>query len=757
MPSELELSFAQNWSLWFVLAVTAVVLLSVLFFYRRAAATVSRRPLLPLVLLRVAAMTALLLCLFRPVISYQRTRLQQSELLLLLDRSKSMTIRDFPNQPSRFERGREALMDRRGRLHDILKDFQAHWCVFGSHVQRLEGRKALDRVQADAQATDLVTSVRGALARVEKRDVAGVVLLTDGIHNAATNAAKALPEEGVPIYAVAVGSHLRQQANYKDIRISKVDAKRSVPLESLSEIGVYVDAINYPDRVVPVLLKEGEKELARSRLVLDNNRGSQKVTLSFIPKRKGEHDLTVLIPVDPAERIQENNQQAVPVFVTDPKIKVLYVEGVVRPEYREVRRTLEYDPNVQLISLVKIGPNLFYQQGRIKDIELTGFPKDLELLKRFDVIIIGSLDRSHLSTDQMVHLKKVIEAGGGLMMLGGTHAYGPGGYAGTPIEEVLPVYCGGRDQKQEREPFLPALTPEGLAHPIFAGQIEFFRGLQQRPDKERLMLLGCSAVPKPKPAASVLMHHPQRKNANGHLILVAVHKYGSGRVIASTIDSTWKWYRPLRGLGKESPYVKYWGQMVRWLAGSDQVRMAEGAGVVAYTDKHHYEPGATVKVYARITDAQGQATNHAAVTAQMVRLRDKQTSTHQVSYTFGTRGEYEAEISPPEPGRYELTLKAAIEQKPLGEAKLKFRVGTPQKEFEKLDLNEELLKRIATRTGGAYFTLLGMDQLADTLRERSREKMIYNEIRLWNAPMLFIGFVLLLTGEWVMRKRRQLS
>ena len=100
MPRELELSFAQNWSLWFVLAVTAVVLLSVLFFYRRASAVVQRRHLTLLVLLRVAAMTALLLCLFRPVVSFQRTRLEQSALLFLLDRSKSMTIRDFPNQPN---------------------------------------------------------------------------------------------------------------------------------------------------------------------------------------------------------------------------------------------------------------------------------------------------------------------------------------------------------------------------------------------------------------------------------------------------------------------------------------------------------------------------------------------------------------------------------------------------------------------------------------------------------------------------------
>jgi len=758
MPRDLRIAFAQDWSPWFVLGVTLVVLLSVMFFYRRAAASVSRQYLSRLVIVRVIAMTALLLCLFRPVLSFQKTRLEQSVLFFLLDRSKSMSIHDFPNQPSRFDRARDALTDPRSRINDLLEDFNPQWCVFASHARRLERRKHLEKVEPDGEATDLATGIRDALALAEKKDIAGVVLLSDGINIPSVDPVAEIAAEGVPVYTVAVGTKLRQQPNYKDIAITKVDCSRTVPVHTTTRIRTFIEAVNYPDRVMPVILKENGKEIARTRVTLDNDQGDQEVVIEYTPKTKGDHEFQIVIPVDPSERIQENNTSTFPMLVTDPKIKVLYIEGVLRPEYREIRRALDFDPNVQYVSFIKTGPTRFNQQGHIKDIKLSGLPKDARTIARFDVIIVGSLERAHLAETQMTAIKNVVEKDGkGFMMLGGHHSYGPGGYAGTPIEEILPVYCGGLAQGQEREPFLPALTADGRMHPIFAGYTDFFDGLPAREDKARLTLLGCSIVPRVKPGASVLVENPQRKNENGHLVVIAVQRAGSGRAMASTVDSTWRWYRPLRGLGKESPFVRFWGQSVRWLAGSEEVRMAAGAVVMAWTDKHFYEPGASPTLYARVTDAHGQSTNYAAVTAAITRLKDRQQSDHQLAYTFGTHGEYEVTINPPEPGKYEVAVAASLEDKPLGSAKIKFRVGQPNKEFERLDLEDQLLKRIADRTSGRYYTLLSIEQLADTLRERAREKMIYSEIRLWNTPILFLGFVALFTGELILRKRRQLS
>ena len=93
----------------------------------------------------------------------------------------------------------------------------------------------------------------------------------------------------------------------------------------------------------------------------------------------------------------------------------------------------------------------------------------------------------------------------------------------------------------------------------------------------------------------------------------------------------------------------------------------------------------------------------------------------------------------------------------MGEALIKCRVGEPTREFEKLDLNEGLLRNIATATGGRYVPLLSFSKVSEIIRARQEEKIERKEIFLSNSPLLLVAFVLLITGEWVLRKRRLLS
>ena len=61
--------------------------------------------------------------------------------------------------------------------------------------------------------------------------------------------------------------------------------------------------------------------------------------------------------------------------------------------------------------------------------------------------------------------------------------------------------------------------------------------------------------------------------------LLATQLYGQGRSAAFTLDTTYLWYLPLRGMGQDSPYNLLWGQLVRWLAGQDVRNRQRGAGM----------------------------------------------------------------------------------------------------------------------------------------------------------------------------------
>ena len=93
-----------------------------------------------------------------------------------------------------------------------------------------------------------------------------------------------------------------------------------------------------------------------------------------------------------------------------------------------------------------------------------------------------------------------------LLMLGGYHSLGPGGYAAASLGEILPVVLGSRQIGQITEPFLPELTPEGVRHPILAGIGGFFPSSSQaEPATAGLPPLeGCTRVEAARPGATIL-------------------------------------------------------------------------------------------------------------------------------------------------------------------------------------------------------------------------------------------------------------
>jgi uncharacterized membrane protein len=58
----------------------------------------------------------------------------------------------------------------------------------------------------------------------------------------------------------------------------------------------------------------------------------------------------------------------------------------------------------------------------------------------FDAVIVANVEALRLGTAGMRSLEAAVhDAGVGFVMIGGENAYGPGGYRGTPVEELLPV------------------------------------------------------------------------------------------------------------------------------------------------------------------------------------------------------------------------------------------------------------------------------------------------------------------------------
>ncbi len=754
------------------LALVAVVFAS--YFWGTRGATAGGAVLL--LVLRLLAIAILVLLYFEPTLKFVRRDVHRSKLLVLVDGSGSMKIDDGPSKLTRLDWVKSELLGKAGVLARLEEDFEVELYSFSETLEPETERFA--DLEPVGQSTTFASTVGEACAKCDKLTTTGALVFSDGIDNSGHDPVDKIARAGLPVFPVAVGSKLREKGDFKDIAVTRVDYERYVAADNKTEITAHIEGVGLNGRHVDVVFKFGGKAKDTQTLVLDDFPGTQSVKLTFTPT-KPKDDKPVKCSVsateDPDERIKDNNKKEFDVIVTEPAIKVLLVEGVVRWEYKYLLRTLQMDPNVSLVALVQVRRGVFNQQGTVKDIKLTGFPSDYDTLKKFNVLIFGDIHRSFFTTSQLKNVQKLVESGGGFVMTGGYSTLGPGKYESTPIEEILPVNLGhgdtrGEDMGQEKSPFKPKLTPDGVVHPIFSGITPFFATAKHPAPPHMPPLLGCTRVGSVKPGATTLAVHPGRTGPDGKpLVIAAVQRYGRGRTMVFPSDTTWKWYLGLRGLGRDTPYIRFWGQALRWLAGQE-VKESEKEGLTVYTDRRYYEPGATVRIYARVRDKEGQATNQANVTAVLTGPTGAVTR-RQVPYIPGSTGKYEVDYDPPSPGKYDMLVKAETLDGPIGEAlRLEFRVGRPNLEFDRLDLNDELLKRLADKTKGRYVTMVGLNNFVARLKSTEQADSTIKSVDVWSDSTLqvfgqgislyllaaFLVFSALVTTEWVLRKRRQL-
>jgi len=742
-----------------LLAVLGIVCVGlVVYFYINNAGSLPGWYFHLLIAFRVLIVLVLLLFIFEPELVFHRLFMRRPKLLVLIDTSRSMSHADTGTGP-RLDVAEVNLLQG-GILSKLEEQFDVSLFRFGATAEPLR-RRELRTLKAEDETTDLYASVAASLPK-DRGAIADILLLTDGIDNSAKRPAEALPTFGVPIHAVGFGSRIEEEKDFRNVAIVNVENDDFVAKDNTTEIKVLVSSVGYGNRPIHVALrskaeKDSHKELASQELVLDNKKGGQRVVLKFTPKEIGRIDGYIEVQPLPDESRLSDNRKPITLNVTGPRIKVLYIEGVLRAEGKWLLRTLQTDPNVDLLYLVKSREGHFIQRGNIQGITLDSIPTNLQTWKKFDVVILGDVDRSLFTNNQLLDLKEAVLDGRGCLLLGGMSALGPGKYGGTPVEEISPVWLGQPSIGQENEEFSWALTDDGLVHPILSGITKFFASREGPAETPMQKLAGCTRVGAPKPIATVLATHPTAKGPDGKpMTVVAVQNVANGRSMIITADTTHRWYLPNRGLGRDNPYIKLWGQAIRWLA-SEEVKRDQKPGLSAYTDKSEYDPGEDVRLMAHVRDPKGQATNEATVTVSI--LEPSKTRRKLTLLKVDARiGEYRGSFRPDMAGPHEAVFEAKLGEETLGKAEsVKFVVGKPDVEMAELSLNEKLLKEIADKTGGTYCSWLGLQDLANSLTGEQDRKSEPIRFKLYHGPAFLLFFIAIAACEWYMRKRIQLA
>ncbi len=749
-----KLTLQQGYSLSTMLWVTAVALLLVGIFYFRTFRTLRQWQWQTLLLLRVVAILIIVLLMFRPVLSYYKDLDQRKSVIFLLDASSSMSISDSSSGQTRFDQAREQVASWHDRLARAL---DVHIIQFAERARSLEDASQLGSLLPDGQATSLSRALVAASKKVPRQDVEAVFLLSDGVHNSAGRPEDVAAKMGVSVHTVGVGASLRNDISYRDVQVTGISCPDTLMLNNKARINALVEGVGVTGRVIRLILEDDGTPIEETELTLDEIEGSQEVQFEFRPESLGRHKYTVRVPAIEEEKIEQNNQRSRVALVVEAGIRVLYLEGTLRTEYGDmVEYFLSKDPDLEYSSLVRNRPNEFTHRTNMVDFDLKTIPSDQETIDTFDVFIIGDLDSSYLKPQQQESIVRRVREGAGLLMMGGYHGLGPGGYGDAPIGQIVPVLLGDRDIDQVAEPFMPVLTPDGARHPIFANIADFFPNITGDAKQTGLPELeGCTRVVGPRPGATVLATCPLQPGPNGDMPVMAVQPVEKGRSAVFCGDTTYKWRQVLRAIDRETPFLQFWGQTVRWLAGRSSAVEAE-AGITGITNKGYYEPEEEIRISAIVRDEQGEGALNAKVIAKVTGPSRKPQEV-KLAPVSGSAGHFSGSYVPETPGNYEIMLEARLgELTTETEQPLVVEVGRKSLEFEKLDLDEQMLGRISSATGGRYVHVTTADYLVDELDRSQRKKRIQMERSLaWPLP-LWTLFVIVLTTEWVLRRRFQL-
>ncbi len=760
----------------------AVLVLLSATFYLNLQPQLGAGRMLVLLGLRVLALALLVPMLFEPVVRFITRPRPERPLVVMVDASGSMSFPDVQNGPTRIQSVWQVLRPQLGRIND---HFIPSYFTFHTDVKAVKKPDDLGKAVADGRATDILGAINKVLREAgDLRPDAAIVLISDGIDNTSPAVAETLRAQRRPVHTVRVGSEQTEPAALANVAVDNVETTDDFVVDHESKVRVTVRSAALNNRVVEVKLGEVDAagkpkgKFASATLVLKPDPAGQVVDLPFKPAAVGVQRLAAWIDPIAGERSTVDNRQEFQGLALDPRIKVLYIEGRVRPEYTQLNRALARDPNVEVSSLLRITADRFAASGTVNGEAFERMPASADRWSRFDVVIIGDLDSSFINKLQQAAIEQYILKGGGLLMMGGQNTFGPGGYQDTPIEKALPVFTGDLKSPQERTPFIPKLTEAGQAHPALEGLSAWFDGTH-KDAKDFKPLLGNVVVPRPKAGAQVLLVHADRPGPDGQpQIVLATQRYGEGRSAALTADTTYLWYLRMRGMGQDSPYNQFWGQLVRWLAGEDVRNRSRGAGLDGLLNKSMYQLGESVRVRAMVRDERGDATRFASVNLAVRRADGKDARQFPLNPVESRAGLYDVTIPNPDKGDWVIELSASKDGKPLDRQELKFTVIPPAEELLKIAANPSLLRDIAQQTRGFHYELAQLPNLLEDLirsggpapTARQETVPLANTLRAmlawigsnpqwptrYDLPMQAGLIVVMLAAEWSLRRRWQL-
>lgn len=758
-----------GWAL-IVLAAAAVGYWS----YRRLLGPSKAR--LALASLRAALVLALAALLVGPMLVVNQEITEPDVLLVLVDQSASMEIRDMPGPagaaPISRRQALEAALQEHAELFGPQKlghERKILWLGFAGNTFEIDPFAAsAPPPDAQRQTTALRTAIEQALQRATGQRVSGMVIMSDGRSPQSASAAliHRLQRRLINVFAVPLGA----ESPTLNLAIAQVDAPEKAFINDDVPVTVWLD--RYPDNArvdpqrVTVRLVDAQTGKTLDEKHASDDQLRQPVRLTARSAAVGPVPWRVeLLDEQAAAGAEQPHAEFPQVLLThkdenvatelvDQPIGVLYVEGYPRWEFRYLKNMLVREKSLKSSTLLLSADHAFAQEGQLP---ITRLPNSAEELKPYDVIVIGDVAAGYFSQEQLRLLAEHVAArGAGLLWIGGSNDT-PRSYEGTALAGLLPMRSPSSVNRLDPSLGAVTLKPTAQAEALQVFHLHAGGAGEARETawpKALPPLAWAQNLGELKSSAEVLA--ASEPIAGRAYPLVTRLRYGAGQALYVGTDETWRW-RFGRG---DLYFEQFWMQLIRLLG---RARLEQGAGrATLEISSRRLEQDQTALVSLHIRDEMLSQRELPRISVAVVRA--------EAEATPGKDAAVEKIELLPVPNGDEKRGQGVVYQapwRPSVSGKLTLRLAEPALEDLNLSRSVEVVRAddelrqpapdraklasLAEQTGGQ---VLGLDQLEQLMRIPSRPQRTPNDIRepLWNSYLALLLIAALLTAEWIGRK-----
>lgn len=689
--------------------------------YRTTLPPVSPMRRRTLVLLRTLGVTLLLLAFFETVLSSLTVSAEEPQIVIALDNSESMTLGGIDT--TRIEEGRSIF---RTLLESDLGG-TALSMLFSDSARPVSPAALDSAARANGPETNLSLPFAMTADSTRRRNIRAIVLMSDGRYNAGINPTYDAERLDLPVYTIGLGDSVEP----KDLAIGQLFTNEIAYIGSEQPIQVRVRSAGFTESRAQLVLRDDNGVVAREEMYILPGTNEYTANFTWTPKQEGTARLTAEIESPGGELTLKNNRRTGLVQVRSNKRRYLVISGSPNPDFAFLKRHLSRDKDIEVVTYVQRDGDTFLEgtlnAASFKDAEtvvLVDYPTRESATKIVD--LIGETVRSR-------NLPL-------MTILGGNVDY----EKLRRLENLLPVRIG-TPRANETQVFT-AISPAGQENPItrlsdstaWSAMPPIFRSetqLTARPEAEVLATarLGATRLDEP---------------------LIVSRKLGKSRSLLVAGYGVWRW--ELIGEGKAEAtgaegagvLENFVGNSLRWLAVRDeeqQVRIRPG--------KEIYNLGETVRLFGQVYDESYQPLDNAEVNVKI----EGGGKSYGITLAPSGNGRYEGTLSNLPAGDYRFNGTATAGGRTIGSDAGRFIIDEIGLEFTQTSMNAPLLRSLAERTGGKFYTADQAGSLLDDIRahEGFRPKSLESETEfsLRESIWFLIAALAFFALEWFIRKR----